>query len=34
MLNLYNTLTKEIDEVSPLEDGVVRMYTSATCGPI
>ena len=30
MLNLYNTLTKEIDEVSPLEDGVVRMYT---CGP-
>ena len=30
MLNIYNTLTKEIDEVSPLEDGVVRMYT---CGP-
>ena len=30
MLNLYNTLTKEIGEVSPLEDGVVRMYT---CGP-
>ena len=30
MLNIYNTLTKEIAEVSPLEDGVVRMYT---CGP-
>ena len=30
MLKIYNTLTKEIDEVSPLEDGVVRMYT---CGP-
>ena len=30
MLKIYNTLTKEIDEVAPLEDGVVRMYT---CGP-
>ena len=30
MLKIYNTLTKDIDEVSPLEDGVVRMYT---CGP-
>ena len=30
MLNIYNTLTKEIDEISPIEDGVVRMYT---CGP-
>ncbi len=30
MLRIYNTLTKDLDEVSPLEDGVVRMYT---CGP-
>ncbi len=30
MLNIYNTLTKEIEAVSPLEHGVVRMYT---CGP-
>ncbi len=30
MLNIYNTLTKDLDEVSPLENGVVRMYT---CGP-
>ena len=30
MLKIYNTLTKDLDEVSPLEDGVVRMYT---CGP-
>ena len=30
MLKIYNTLTKEIGEVAPLEDGVVRMYT---CGP-
>ena len=30
MLKLYNTLTKSVDEVSPIEPGVVRMYT---CGP-
>ena len=30
MLNIYNTLTKEMEAVSPIEDGVVRMYT---CGP-
>ena len=30
MLKIYNTLTKDLDEVSPIEDGVVRMYT---CGP-
>ena len=30
MLRIYNTLTKDLDEVSPLEDGVVKMYT---CGP-
>lgn len=30
MLRLYNTLTKRIDEVQPVEPGVVKMYT---CGP-
>ncbi len=30
MLNIYNTLTKDLEEVSPLEEGVVRIYT---CGP-
>ena len=30
MLRLYNTLTKQIDEVRPIEPGVVKMYT---CGP-
>ena len=30
MLRLYNTLTKRIDEVRPVERGVVKMYT---CGP-
>ncbi len=30
MLRLYNTLTKRIDEVRPVEAGVVKMYT---CGP-
>lgn len=29
-LNLYNTLTKSMEEVTPIEPGVVRMYT---CGP-
>ena len=30
MLRLYNTLSKQIDEVRPIEPGVVKMYT---CGP-
>ena len=30
MLRLYNTLSKQIDEVRPVEPGVVKMYT---CGP-
>ncbi len=30
MLRIYNTLTRGIEEVVPLEPGVVRMYT---CGP-
>ena len=30
MLELYNTLTKEPNEVQPVESGVVKMYT---CGP-
>ena len=30
MLRLYNTLSKRIDEVQPIEPGVVKMYT---CGP-
>ncbi len=30
MLKLYNTLSRSLDEVKPLEPGVVRMYT---CGP-
>ncbi len=30
MLRLYNTLSKRIDEVRPIEPGVVKMYT---CGP-
>ncbi len=30
MLRIFNTLTKRIEEVQPLEPGVVRMYT---CGP-
>ncbi len=29
-LRLYNTLTRQIEEFSPLEDNTVRMYT---CGP-
>lgn len=30
MLKLYNTLTKQTDEVRPIEPGVAKMYT---CGP-
>ena len=30
MLRLYNTLSKQVDEVLPIEPGVVKMYT---CGP-
>ena len=30
MLNLYNTLTKRLERVEPLEPGTVKMYT---CGP-
>ena len=30
MLRLYNTLSKRIEEVRPIEPGIVRMYT---CGP-
>lgn len=30
MLRLYNTLTKRVDEVRPVEPGIVKMYT---CGP-
>ena len=30
MLRVYNTLTKSVEEVQPLESGIVRMYT---CGP-
>ena len=30
MLRLYNTLSKQVDEVRPIESGVVKMYT---CGP-
>ena len=29
-VRLYNTLTREVEEVRPLEEGTVRMYT---CGP-
>ena len=30
MIKLYNTLTKRIEELKPLNDGLVKMYT---CGP-
>ena len=30
MLRLYNTLSKRIEEVRPIEPGIVKMYT---CGP-
>ena len=30
MLSLFNTLTKQVEEVQPIEPGLVRMYT---CGP-
>ena len=30
MLKIYNTLEKGLDEVQPIDDGVVKMYT---CGP-
>ena len=30
MLRLYNTLSKQIEEVRPIQPGVVKMYT---CGP-
>ncbi len=30
MFEIYNTLTKRMDEVIPVEDGIVKMYT---CGP-
>ncbi len=30
MLRIYSTLTKRIEEIQPLEPGIVRMYT---CGP-
>ena len=30
VLRLYNTLSKQVDEVRPIEPGIVKMYT---CGP-
>ena len=30
MLRLYNTLTKQVDEIHPIEAGKISMYT---CGP-
>ena len=30
MLRLHNTLTKQVDQVEPIQPGVVKMYT---CGP-
>ena len=30
MLRLYNTLTKQLDEIHPIEPGKIKMYT---CGP-
>ena len=30
MLSVYNTLTKRVEEIQPIEPGVVRLYT---CGP-
>ena len=30
LLNIYNTLTRKIQGVVPIEDGVIRLYT---CGP-
>ena len=30
MLRLYNTLTKQVDEIHPIEPGKIKMYT---CGP-
>lgn len=30
MLKVYNTLNKKLDEITPIEPGVVKMYT---CGP-
>ena len=30
MLRLYNTLTKQVDEIRPIEPGKIKMYT---CGP-
>ena len=30
MLRLYNTLTKQVEEIQPLEPGKIKMYT---CGP-
>ena len=30
MLKIYNSLSKQIEEVSPIEEGKIRMYT---CGP-
>ena len=30
MLRIFNTLTKQIEEIQPIEPGKVRMYT---CGP-
>src|SRR5438876_11269128 len=29
-MNIYNTLTRRIEEIVPLEDGKVKMYS---CGP-
>ena len=30
MLNIYNTLTRQIESVVPIEQGIIRLYT---CGP-
>ena len=30
MLNIYNTLSKRVEEIEPAEPGIIRMYT---CGP-
>ena len=29
-LRLYNTLTRQVDELKPIRDNMIRMYT---CGP-
>jgi len=35
LLRIFNTLTKRVEEIQPIEPGKVRMYTCGlyTCGP-